>query len=115
MTRPRGHDDPVVLERAAQELHAIAQRARTQAAHLDKHAGKVQPVAQGVSAIVGGTASGADKKMIATLHSAMRDLQDASRGLNESARTAERLACEATRRALAAREAQAVAQSARRR
>nr|WP_313777376.1 hypothetical protein [Mycobacterium sp.] len=115
MTRPGGHDDPLALERAAREFHAIAQSARAQAGHLDKHAGKVRPVAHGVTSIIGGTASGTDKKMIGTLDRALRDLQDASRRLNESAQAAEQLAREATGRALSAREAQAAAQSARRR
>lgn len=115
MTRPGGQVDPVALERAAREFHAIARSARAQAGYLDKHAGKVEPVAQGVSSIIGGTASGTDKKMIGTLGRAVRDLRDASRRLHESAQAAEQLAREATARALSAREAQAVAQSARRR
>ncbi len=115
MTRPGGHGDPVALERAAREFHAIAQSARAQAGHLDKHAGKIKPVAQAVSSIIGGTASGTDKQMIGTLDRVLRDLQEASRRLNESAQAAEQLAREVTARALAAREAQAADQSARRR
>ncbi|MCF6389352.1 hypothetical protein L2K20_20450 [Mycobacterium sp. MBM] len=115
MMRSGSGDDLAALERAAAELHQIARSAREQAGLMDAHAARVKPVAQGVGAIIGGTASGTDKKMVGMLDRAVRDLADSSRLLNEASRTAQRLAQEATSRALAAREAQAAQQSARKR
>jgi hypothetical protein len=115
VTALRTADDPAALERAARELHQIARGAREQAALMEVHAAKVKPVAQGVAAIIGGTATGTDKKMVGVLGRSVRDLAAAAGALNDASRTAERLAQEATARALKAREAQAAQHAARRR
>ena len=82
---------------------------------MDAHAARVKPVATKVNSIIGGTATGTDKKMVGTLDLALRDLAGASAQLRQAARTAEQLAQQATARALAAREGKATHHAARRR
>jgi methyl-accepting chemotaxis protein len=100
-------DDPAALERAAKQLHDIARKARRQAGVLSSNATRVTPVAAGVKSVIGGTASGSDRKMIGTLERGVSDLNAAAQSLAEAARTAEQLAQEAGARALRAREERA--------
>lgn len=107
-------DDPAALEAAARELHAIAKKARSQAAALQKCAGKVEPMSQKMQSLIGGSSTGVDKKMAGTLDRAARDLAGGITALLAAGQTAEALAREANIRALRAREAQAVAEPSRR-
>jgi hypothetical protein len=95
-------------------MKQIAREARRQAGVMSTHAGKVKPVASGVSSIIGGTASGTDKKMVGMLERALRELVSASQALQEAARTADRLAQQATGQALKAREQRAAQAHGRR-
>lgn len=104
MTSTGRGDDPAALERAATQLQDIARQARRQAGVMSSNAKRVTPVAAGVTSVVGGTATGADKKMIGILERGLSDLNAAAQALAEAARTAERLAQEASSRALRARE-----------
>ena len=113
MTSGRG-DDPAALEQAAREFHRIASEARKQAGVMGGNAKRVKPVAAGVKSVIGGSATGNDKKMVATLEKGFSELNAAAQALMDAANTATQLAHEATARALRAREEQAAEKSRRR-
>lgn len=110
MSRPGrgvGDLDPARLETAVRELHSVARRAAAHADALQNYGTRLDPITSKVCAVIGGTASGTDKKMVTTLTRASKDVAGAAAALWEAARTADRLAREAAATAEAARRERA--------
>jgi hypothetical protein len=91
------------LKHAAETLDAVSRAARSTSSALATQGSGLSPVAGGITALIGGTASGFDKRMADTVLSAHISLADARAALDHAAQLAAGAAAEAM---AAARKAQ---------
>ncbi len=90
-----GMKTPEALERAANELEGVARKLLQVAQSTQAYQAKVNPIAQGVEQVVGGSATGMDRQIASLLNAFARDVGRSAAASHQAAQIAKRLAAEA--------------------